>query len=162
MVIKNKQSLAYEQGLFRYGIISELLSRPPNKGELATRLREIASRSYIKPWNNESINISVRTIKRWYAAAKKDSRPSEILQPKLRGDRGQYRSLTDEHKSCLADFQLKYPSWSIQLMYDNFILMSFKTIPPSYSTVLRYFHKLGFFSQSSNGKKKENKRNSIV
>jgi hypothetical protein len=44
-VIKSKTSVAYEQGLFRYGIISELLSRPPDKGELATRLREIAKKN---------------------------------------------------------------------------------------------------------------------
>ena len=156
-MIKSKSSVAYEQGLFRYGIISELLSRPPDKGELATRLREIAKKNYVQPWNNKSINISERTLKRWYAAAKKNSRPSEILQPKLRLDRGQYRSLADEHKSCLANFHLKYPSWSIQLMYDNFVLMAFKISPPSYSTVLRYFHELGFFSHSSSGKKKKTK-----
>ena len=119
-MIKSKTSVAYEQGLFRYGIISELLSRPPDKGELATRLREIAKKNYIHPWDNKSINISIRTLKRWYTAAKKNARPSEILQPKLRIDRGQYRSLADEHKSCLANFHLKYPSWSIQLMYQVF------------------------------------------
>ncbi len=157
MVIKSKVALAYEEGLFRFGIISELLSRPPDEGELATRLREIAEKSFTQPWNKEIINISVRTLERWYAAARKNLHPSEILQPKLRTDRGESRSLTEEHRSHLTDFRLKYPSWSIQLMYDNFVLIPFKINAPSYSTVLRYFHNLGFFSNKSNGKKNKKK-----
>jgi len=157
MVSKSKASVAYEQGLFRYGIISELLSRPPDKGELAKRLREISEKSYTQSWNNEVVNISVRTLERWYAAAKKNARPSEILQPKLRIDRGEHRSLVDEHKSCLSDFCLRYPSWSIQLMYDNIVLVPFKTNVPSYSTVLRYLHQLGFYSSKKNGRKNKTK-----
>ena len=153
MVAKSKAAVAYEQGLFRYGIISELLSRPPDKGELAARLREIADKSYTQPWNNEVVNISVRTLERWYSSARKNTRPSEILQPKLRIDRGEYRSLTDEHKSFLSDLRLKYPFWSIQLMYDNFILIPCEIKFPSYSTVLRYFHQLGFYSNKTNGRK---------
>ena len=94
MVVKIKVSHAYEQGLFRYGIISELLSRPPELGGLATRLREMSKKTYVKPWNNEPVTISVRTLERWYFAARKNLRPSEILQPKLRADRGESRSLT--------------------------------------------------------------------
>lgn len=157
MVIKSKVAVAHEQGLFRFGIISELLSRPPGKGELAMRLREISERSYTQPWNKKTISISVRTLERWYFAAKKNPRPSEILQPKLRADRGESRVLTEEHKSNLADFRLKYPSWSIQLMYDNFVLIPFKINAPSYSTVLRYFHSLGFFSNKSRDKKNKKK-----
>ena len=157
MVAKSKAAVAYEQGLFRYGIISELLSRPPDKGELAARLREIAEKSYTQPWNNEVINISVRTLERWYASARKNARPSEILQPKLRIDRGEYRSLTDEHKSFLSDFRLKYPFWSIQLMYDNLVLIPCEIKVPSYSTVLRYFHQLGFYSNKTNGRKNKAK-----
>jgi len=157
MVVKIKVSHAYEQGLFRYGIISELLSRPPELGGLATRLREMSKKTYVKPWNNEPVTISVRTLERWYFAARKNLRPSEILQPKLRADRGESRSLTEEHKSNLTDFRLKYPSWSIQLMYDNFVLIPFKINAPSYSTVLRYFHHLGFFSNKSIGKKNKKK-----
>jgi transposase InsO family protein len=153
MVTKNKIATAYEQGLFRYGIISELLSRPPERGELAMRLREISGKYFIQPWNNKSINISVRTLERWYSAAKKNERPSEILQPRLRIDRGEYRALSNEHISWLKNFHLKYPTWSIQLMYDNIVLVPFKTKIPSYSTVLRHFHKLGFFSIRSHGKK---------
>jgi len=157
MVVKSKIALAYEQGLFRFGIISELLSRPPDAGELATRLREIAKKSYVQPWNKEVVNISVRTLERWYSAAKKNQRPSEILQPKLRYDRGKARVITEEHKLHLTDLHANYPSWSIQLLYDNFVLIFFKTKAPSYSTVLRYFHRLGFFSNKSNGKKHKGK-----
>ena len=63
------------------------------------------------------LKVVENTLERWYAAARKDSRQSEILQPKLRIDRGEQRSLKEELKSCLSDFQLKYPFWSIQLIH---------------------------------------------
>src|SRR6185312_2038268 len=109
MVTKSNDVIAYERGLFRYGIISELLSRPPDEGELATRLREMSERYFIPPWNSEPIKISVRTLERWYAAARKAERPSEILQPKIRTDRGLSRVLTEEHKSWLADYHMRFP-----------------------------------------------------
>ena len=46
MVTKSKDSTTYQRGLFRYGVIAELLSRPPSEGELATRLREILTRAF--------------------------------------------------------------------------------------------------------------------
>jgi len=152
MVTKSNDVLAYERGLFRYGIISELLSRPPSEGELATRLREISEKYFTPPWDAEPIKISVRTLERWYAAARKAERPSEILQPKIRTDRGQSRVLTEEHKSWLADYCIKFPSWSVQLLFDNLVSESLKSKEPSYSTVLRYLRKQGFRTYSSRNK----------
>jgi putative transposase len=153
MVTKSKDALAYERGLFRYGVISELLSRPPVEGELATRLREMAERYFVTPWDKESIKISVRTLERWYSAARKAERPSEILQPKIRTDRGNSRSLTEEHRSWLMDYRMRFPSWSVQLLFDNMMFAEMKSKIPSYSTVLRYLKKQGFHVYSSRNKK---------
>ena len=157
MAEKAKAAVVYERGLFRYGIISDLISRPPKEGELAERLREIAQRSFLQPWDKKEINVSVRTLERWYSIAKKDGRPSDALQQKLRSDRGESRVLTQWHKSSLDNFRLTYPCWSIQLMYDNLEVMPSKDKMPSYSTVLRYFHRLGFFTKKYSGKNKKTK-----
>lgn len=152
MVTKSNDVLAYERGLFRYGVISELLSRPPGEGELAARLREMSERYFIPPWGQEPIKVSVRTLERWYAAARKAERPSEILQPKIRMDRGLSRVLTQEHKSWLMDYRMRFPSWSVQLLFDNLVSACLKSKDPSYSTVLRYLKKQGFRVYNSRNK----------
>jgi putative transposase len=152
MVKKSVDALAYERGLFRYSIVAELLSRPPEVGDLAKRLQEISKKSFVQTWNKKEIKISIRTLERWYAAARKAQRPSEILQPRLRIDRGTSRVLTEEHKSWLADYRLQFPSWSIQLLFDNMVAAALKSNEPSYSTVLRYFKRQGFWGYRSPGK----------
>jgi putative transposase len=149
MVKKRDEALAYKRGIFRYGIISELLSCPPNAGELATRLEIISERSFIQPWDQKAIKISIRTLERWYSVVRKAERPSEILQPKLRCDKGKSRSISKEHSIWLADYRLKFPSWSVQLLFDNLILSGVDSKYPSYSSILRYLKREGFvFSRS--------------
>lgn len=157
MVTKNVEALAYERGLFRFGIISELLSRPPEVGDLAERLQEISKRVFIQPWNKQEIKVSVRTLERWYSAVRKASRPSEILQPKLRIDRGNSRVLTKEHIAWLGDYRRTFPPCSIQLLFDNLIAAALKQKNPSYSTVLRYCKKQHGWCQNWRGKSRNYK-----
>ena len=156
MVKKMDEAIAYQYGIFRFGIISELLSRPPKKGELATRLRLISEKSFFQSWNNKTVNISIRTLERWYYIARKADKPSEELQPRVRCDRGKSRSILDEHKKFLATYRLNYPSWSVQLLYDNLVLeSSIKAKLPSYSSVLRYLKKDGFIFNKNKYKGKK-------
>ncbi len=52
MTFKNDNSHAYQEGLFRYKIISDLLARPPKPGELAAEFRKIAAQKHIQPWDH--------------------------------------------------------------------------------------------------------------
>ena len=119
MVTKSLEHLAYEKGIFRYGIISELFSRPPRPGEMASRLREIANKTYTQPWDKKDVQFSVRTLERWYFLTQKSGKPAEELQPKLRSDRGSTRVISSEQKAWLCSWRTKYVFWSIQLLYDN-------------------------------------------
>ena len=152
MNLKKKNALAYDRGLFRYVILEPLLTRPPAPGELAARLREMSSKSYIQQWDHRSINVSVRTLERWYAECKKAALPTQALQPKLRSDRKQTRVVLETHKKWLAEFNRKYPSWSVQLLYDNMDAANLATFIPSYSTILRYFKAQNFFTKSLRSK----------
>ena len=53
MAQKKDGNHAYQEGLFRYKIISDLLASPPEAGELATQLRKIASQKHLQPWSQE-------------------------------------------------------------------------------------------------------------
>ena len=157
MVKESDGKLAYQRGLFRYGVISELLSRPPGKGELAARLREITNKTFRVPWQEKPIQLSLRTLERWYAGARQAERPSEVLQPKIRKDRGLSRVLQEEHLSWLRQYRLKYPSWSVQLLFDNLVETELKRPFPSYSTVLRHVRAQYPHIQSKTNKKRKTK-----
>jgi len=152
MDLKKKNALAYDRGLFRYVVLEPLLTSPPEPGELAERLREISSKIYIQKWDQRPIKISVRTLERWYAACKNAQLPTEVLQPKLRSDRRQTRVVLEAHKNWLAEYNRKYPSWSVQLLYDNMDAASLAVKIPSYSTILRYFKSQGYFAKSTRSK----------
>jgi len=155
MVTKSLEHLAYEKGIFRYGIISELFSRPPRPGEMASRLREIANKTYTQPWDKKDVQFSVRTLERWYFLTQKSGKPAEELQPKLRSDRGSTRVISSEQKAWLCSWRTKYVFWSIQLLYDNFTIKFLNQFLPSYSTVLRFFKMQGFVSTYSFKNKKK-------
>jgi len=150
---KKDDNHAYQQGLFRYKIISDLLARPPRPGELAEQLRKIASQKHLQPWNQVERTVTIRTLERWYAASRKAEKPPESLQPKLRADRGSVRKLFAEHFESLAHLRRSYPTWSVQLIYDNLCEVKFVVPPPSYSTVLRYLKSIGYCPSSSRVKR---------
>jgi putative transposase len=150
--LKKKKALAYERGLFRYVILQPILTSPPVPGELALRLREISSKSHIQPWDHRSIKVSIRTLERWYAECKNATLPTEVLQPKLRSDRQKTRVVLDVHKKWLSEFNQKYPSWSVQLLYDNMKAANIGETNPSYSSILRYFKAQGFLTRSTRSK----------
>ena len=154
---KKKNALAYDRGLFRYVVLEPLLTRPPASGELAMRLREISGKSHIQKWDQRPIAISVRTLERWYAACKNAQMPTEVLQPKLRSDRMQTRVVFEVHKKWISEYNRKFPSWSVQLLYDNMEAANLAAKLPSYSTILRYFKSQGFFSKSIRSKHKNTK-----
>jgi transposase InsO family protein len=133
---------AYRVGLCRYRIVAELIERPSDVGELASRLRQIAARSHAFVGHEEPIRVSERTLERWYAKAKNAPRPGEALQPKLRSDRGVNRTLMKAHKDWIGKFRLAHPSWSVQLLFDNLVATGDEDVP-SYSTVLRYMRLAG-------------------
>ena len=143
---------AYRRGLFRYVILEPILSRPPEPGELAARLREIAEKEHVQAWDKRRVKISMRTLERWYSKCRKSPFPVQALQPKLREDRNRSRVVSDEQKRWLCSYNLKFPSWSVQLLYDNLCEEKFKDSHPSYSSVLRYCRNSGILTKTTRSK----------
>ena len=127
---------------FRFSVIGQLLSSPPGKGELALRLKELASRTYLNPINGEAETWTFSTIERWYYLAKNSPNPVDQLMKLKRNDHGD-RAFTDTGLcKRLRDQYRQHPSWSKQLHYDNLKAMLRDTPDlgplPSYSTVRRW------------------------
>ena len=67
----------------RFSIIGPLLASPPQPGELADRLRELAQKSYRHPTNQLTIRFGASTIERWYYDAKDEADPVRALERKV-------------------------------------------------------------------------------
>jgi putative transposase len=143
MIAKKPVDLAYQKGIFRFSVLSHLLSAPPKSGDLKAALREISERKHRRSWDQSEVTISLRTLERWYKLCKNAPRPTEQLQPKVRSDKHKTRQLSEDHKKWLILERHRRQSWSIQLLYDNLVEVEMKTAVPSYTTVLRYMRKNG-------------------
>ncbi len=143
---------------FRYSIIGSLFSSPPEKGELAERFREIASKDWRFPGSIASERLSVRTLERWYALARRHSvDPIAALLPVKRSDAGKELALKEEHIAWLRDNFRRNPTWSWRLHADN--LTDTGIIPvTSYSTVLRWMKKNSYIPVRGPNKRKTVKR----
>ena len=64
---------------FRFGVVAPLLMIPPEHGELASQLTELASRSWPHPTTGESMRLSVKTIERWLYIARNAPQALEAL-----------------------------------------------------------------------------------
>ncbi len=140
---KKSDDLAYQKGIFRFSVLSDLLGAPPDKGKLKAELRELAKKKHRRPWDGVEVSISLRTLERWYELSRTASRPTEKLQPKIRSDKSKSRQLSEEHKSWMILERQRHPSWSVQLLYDNLVEVPTKMPVPSYTTVLRFMRQKG-------------------
>lgn len=148
MTAKKTADLAYQKGIFRYSVLSQLLSAPPDPGDLKAALRELASKKHRRPWDLTEVQVSLRTLERWYKMSRNALRPTDELQPKTRSDKHQSRQLSEEHKNWLLLERSKQQSWSIQLLYDNLVEVPLQTAAPSYTTVLRFMRKKGLVQKN--------------
>jgi putative transposase len=151
MAQKVIQDLAYQKGIFRFRILGGLLAKPPNPGELTAALKELAQGTYPTPWNGQEMKPSLRTLKRWYAAAKASTRPTEVLQSKVRKDKETERVLVEVQKAWVLKMRELQRDWSVALIYDNFILVAENLPAPSYSTILRFMRKKGLVQKVRRG-----------
>lgn len=127
---------------FRFSVIGELLSCPPQKGQLQKAIARMAEKNYQHPTEaNRRISISASTIERWYYKAKSAADPIATLGRKPRCDAGIRWSMPDSLLSELKAQYAAHPRWNVQLHYDNLVALvqqhpQLKPVP-SYKTILR-------------------------
>ncbi len=145
----------------RFSIIGPLLASPPAEGELATRILELAARSWRHPTTGEAERFSFKTIERWFYAARAEPDPIAALARKVPNHAGTHPSVSTALGEAIARQHREHPRWSYQLHYDNLVALA-REDPllapmPGYATVCRYMKHHGLFR----AKKKRRRRDEL-
>lgn len=133
----------------RFQIIGQLLGAPPEPGELAERIAELAARPWRHPTTGESVRFSAKTIERWYYVARDTPEPIEALARKVPKHAGTFPSVSDAVAAELKQLRKDHPRWSFKLVYDNLVVIGRQKPElgplPGYASVCRYMkhHGLG-------------------
>lgn len=141
---------------FRFSVIGPLLAAPPARGELQTRLQQLAAQKWRHPVSGDWFRLGLSTLERWYYAALREARdPVRALRRKTRSDRGQQPAVSARLRD-LARLQFhQHPSWSYQLHADNLKVLVEKDpqlgAMPSYMTLRRFFLSQGLHKRPRRG-----------
>ncbi len=133
----------------RFQIIGQLLGAPPEPGDLAARIAELAARPWRHPTTGESVRFSAKTIERWYYVARDAPEPIEALARKVPKHAGTFPSVSAAVAAELRQLRKDHPRWSFQLVYDNLVILARQKPElgplPGYASVCRYMkhHGLG-------------------
>ena len=132
---------------FRFGIVAPLLTVPPEHGELAAQLAELASRSWPHPTTGESMRLSVKTIERWLYIARNSAQALEALARRVPKHAGTHPAVSEAVGEIVKQLRLGHPRWTYQLVYDNLGAVAQERGDlgklPSYQTVCRYMKQHG-------------------
>jgi transposase InsO family protein len=137
---------------FRFSVIGELLSCPPEKGRLQKALVELSRKSYRHPIDpNQQICFGTSTIERWYYKAISAADPIAALGRKIRRDAGVRWSMSEPLLAVLKTQYHAHRRWNGQLHYDN-LAAAVQENPqlgpmPSYKTLLRCMRDNGWLKR---------------
>jgi len=149
MVDETSPSTRVRWARLRFQIIGQLLSSPPEPGELATRIAELAARPWRHPTTDDTVRFSAKTIERWYYVARDAQDPIVALERKVPSHAGTFPSVSDAVAAELRQLRRDHPRWSFQLVYDNLRAIARQKpelgLLPGYASVCRYMkhHGLG-------------------
>jgi putative transposase len=127
----------------RFSIIGPLLASPPESGELAAQLDELASRAYVHPTTGERVRFGRSTIEHWlYSARNAKADPIAALERKVHARAGTHPSIGAKLSAAIEAQYRAHPRWSCQLHLDNLKARARMDpslgIVPSYTTLSRY------------------------
>jgi putative transposase len=126
----------------RFSIIGQLLASPPESGELAGRIDELARRSWKHPTTGEAVRFSSKTVERMYYVARGQDDPLGALERKVPKHAGTHPSVSPALAAALTCQYQAHPRWSYQLHHDNLaaLVRQDPSLGPmaSYGTVCRF------------------------
>jgi putative transposase len=110
---------------FRFAVIGELLSSPPQKGQLQRAIERLSQQIYRHPIEaDRRISLGASTIERWYYKAKGAADPIAALGRKIRNDAGIRWSMSEPLFAALKSQYESHRRWNVQLHYDNLMAWS--------------------------------------
>jgi transposase InsO family protein len=155
MPVDTRQFHGAKWAKFRFGVVGELFSSPPAKGDLAKRLEELSQRRWLPPGERTQVKLGLSTIERWYYRAREEDDPIRVLRRRVRKDQGEPRALPEKLKAALLEQYTSHKRWSYQLHHDNLKALAEKDRSlgkvPACSTVRRFMKSRGLFPQPRRG-----------
>jgi putative transposase len=148
--MKNDQIPMWQRwAQFRFAVIGELLSSPPEKGQLQRAIERLSQQIYRHPIEaDRRISLGASTIERWYYKAKGAADPIAALGRKIRNDAGIRWSMSEPLFAALKSQYESHRRWNVQLHYDNLaaLVKEQPRLGPmvSYKTVLRCMRENGW------------------
>ena len=121
--------------LFRYSLISPLISNTHEYNTIKEYCDFVASKSY--DFNGKAIKITAKTIKNWYYKYKKEG--LESLAKKERKDKNKFRKIKNELvEDKIIELREKYPRITTKKIYENLIKEKYIEKDISIHTIFRY------------------------
>jgi hypothetical protein len=135
----------------RFAIIGPLLASPPEPGQLASRIHELASKSWKHPTTGESIRFSAKTVERMYYLTRNEADPVRALERKVPKHAGTHPSVSAGLAAALVQQYREHPRWNYKLHRDNLAVLV-KEDPSKgpmvgYATVCRFLKDHGLARQ---------------
>jgi putative transposase len=137
---------------FRFGVVSPLLTSPPEPGELARLLDELAAHSYRHPINGATVRFGRSTIEHWfYTARNEPHEPIRALERKVHARAGSHPSISTALREAIEAQHRAHPRWSFKLHRDNLVALS-RTQPdlgrvPGVAALRRFMKSRGLVKQ---------------
>lgn len=139
-----------EVALFRFGVISELVSSRLNPGELTGLIRQKSEQRWDIPYSNRT-RVSAATIRRWLRLYEQGGRELSSLYPAGRSDRGRSRKIDEETVLALVRLRKQKPSLPVNRVVEE--LTEKKLVDPgvrlSLSTAYRILQREGLSSRQA-------------
>lgn len=126
----------------RFQIIGQLLATPPESGELAARIAELAAKSWRHPSTGEVLRFSAKAIERWFYIARNAQDPIRALERRVPKHAGMHPSVPEPVAEEIRRLRRDHPRWSYKLIYDNLVVIGRQNPTlgklPGYASVCRY------------------------
>ena len=101
--------------LFRYGVIADLVNRPPGTPGTGARLRAKAEKDYVIPGTVRT-RVAAETMRHWLTLHRQGG--FDALYPKNRGDRGRARRMPPDVTELLISIKEDNPALSVRAVID--------------------------------------------
>src|SRR5271165_3522566 len=108
----------------RFSVIGQLLASPPEPGDLAGRIAELADKTWRHPTSGAAIRLSPKTIERMYYLARSENDPVGALARKVPKHAGTRPSITAAVAAAIECQYEQHGGWTYQLHHDNLVVLA--------------------------------------
>jgi transposase InsO family protein len=150
------EKLREQMALFRYGVIADLVHRPPGERGLLALLKEKAAREYQIPGSFRH-HVAEETIRGWLKAYRRGG--FEALHPRLRSDQGHSRAIPQSLADLLCSMKEENPVLSVKQVIEQVLAQPEVKLPEGVALAPATVHRLlkrhklmGHATDSSSGK----------